>query len=90
MFGTKSEKVSREIEQLELKLEELETNEPSASQHPQRQALREKEASAIAGASATRSAHAFACRRCMPGVWQRVAKLGEDVSEILESRPASR
>jgi Transposase C of IS166 homeodomain len=27
MFGTKSEKIAREVEQLELKLEELETGE---------------------------------------------------------------
>jgi Transposase C of IS166 homeodomain len=27
MFGTKSEKIAREVEQLELKLEELETSE---------------------------------------------------------------
>jgi hypothetical protein len=34
MFGTKSEKVTREIEQLELKLEELETRQSERAATP--------------------------------------------------------
>ena len=39
IFGTKSEKVSRDIEQLELKLEELETQQAEPSPQPYRQVL---------------------------------------------------
>jgi transposase len=92
IFGTKSEKVTREIEQLELKLEELETGQAervttastantSAKTKPKRHPLPEH---------LPREVHTHlpaegACPDC-GGV---LRKLGEDVSEILERVPAS-
>jgi transposase len=91
MFGTKSEKITREIEQLELKLEELEVrkaeraearpgSEPP-SKRPSRQPLPEH---------LPREVHvhmpdADTCTACGGGL----SKLGEDVSEMLEYVPAS-
>src|ERR1700759_2318942 len=91
MFGTKSQKITREIEQLELKLEELEVrkaeraeagpgSEPSR-QRPSRQPLPEH---------LPREVHVHmpdqdACTACGGGL----SKLGEDVSEMLEYVPAS-
>src|SRR5246500_1345810 len=91
MFGTKSEKITREIEQLELKLEELEVrkseraeaepgSEPSR-QRPSRQPLPEH---------LPREVHVHmpdrdTCTACGGGL----SKLGEDVSEMLEYVPAS-
>jgi transposase len=91
MFGRKSEKVAREIEQLELKLEELETR------HAERGA-----ATAVSSPSKNkptrgplpehlpREVHTHlpaedACPECGGGL----RKLGEDVSEILEYVPES-
>jgi hypothetical protein len=91
MFGTKSEKITREIEQLELKLEELEVREAERaeagpgseppSKRPSRQPLPEH---------LPREAHvhmpaADTCTACGSGL----SKLGEDVSEMLEYVPAS-
>jgi transposase len=87
MFGTKSETIAREVEQLELKLEELETSEAA---HPP---------AATAPTSATRQKRK---RRPLPEHLPRetlmhmpteeacsacggqLSKLGEDVSEMLE------
>jgi len=90
MFGTKSEKVTREIEQLELKLEELETQQ------------RERTATAVATDTTNkptrrplpehlpREVHTHlpqqdSCSEC----GGELRKLGEDVSEMLEYTPAS-
>jgi transposase len=91
MFGTKSEKITREIEQLELKLEELEVREAERaearpgseppSKRPSRQPLPEH---------LPREVHVHmpdrdTCTACGSGL----SKLGEDVSEMLEYVPAS-
>ena len=91
IFGTRSEKVSREIEQLELKLEELETHE----------------AERVTAITANTPAKAKPIRRPLPEHLPRemhthlpaedacpdcgglLRKLGEDVSEILERMPAT-
>jgi hypothetical protein len=70
MFGTSSERVTREIEQLELKLDELEAARAardvaeavsiaSSSRPAPRPLIR---------ASDAQSAHPPACRRVLPGV----------------------
>ena len=92
IFGTRSEKVSREIEQLELKLEELETQQAErvtastetsapAKAKPVRRPLPEH---------LPREVHTHlpgedACPDC----GGQLRKLGEDVSEILERVPAT-
>ena len=92
LFGTKSEKISREIDQLELKLEELET------QQAERVAA-SPETSASAKASPARRplpehlprevhTHLPGEEAC-PDCGGQLRKLGEDVSEILERIPAT-
>src|ERR1700758_2885550 len=91
MFGTKSEKVTREIEQLELRLEELETrrSEPPATTaavpdpkgRPTRRPLPDH---------LPREVHMHlpqqdSCSQC----GGELRKLAEDVSEMLEYVPAS-
>jgi transposase len=91
MFGTKSEKITREIEQLELKLEELEVrkaeraearpgSEPP-SKRPSRQPLPEH----LPREVHVHMPNADTCTACGGGL----SKLGEDVSEMLEYVPAS-
>ena len=98
-FGRKSEKIQREIEQLELQLEELETG------HAEKQKQTENTlapAAAAVFAAATRKPR----RRALPDHLPRevevhepeekgcpacggsLSKLGEDVSEVLEYVPA--
>ncbi len=92
VFGTKSEKVTREIEQLELKLEELETqqaervtaattaNTPAKSK-PTRRPLPEH---------LPREVHThLPAEDACPDCGGELRKLGEDVSEILERVPAT-
>ena len=92
IFGTRSEKVSREIEQLELKLEELETqqaervtaaitaNTPAKSK-PIRRPLPEH---------LPREVHRhMPAEDACPDCGGELRKLGEDVSEILERVPAT-
>ena len=92
IFGTKSEKVSREIEQLELKLEELETQRAE-------RVTASTEASAPAKTKPVRRplpehlprevhTHLPAEDAC-PDCGGQLRKLGEDVSEILERVPAT-
>src|SRR5271168_2224465 len=79
IFGTKSEKVSREIEQLELKLEELESQRAervTASTEVSAPAKIKPVRRPFAGTSAARGPHASACRRCMPGLRRSVAQAG--------------
>jgi transposase len=92
IFGTKSEKVTREIEQLELKLEELETGQAervtaattsstSEKTKPKRRPLPEH---------LPREVHThLPAEDACPGCGGELRKLGEDVSEILERVPAS-
>src|ERR1700751_4869039 len=91
MFGTKSEKVMREIEQLELKLEELETRQsertstpaavPDAREKPTRRPLPDH----LPREVHTHLPQQDGCSRC----GGELRKLGEDVSEMLEYTPAS-
>jgi transposase len=92
MFGQKSEKLLRQIDQLELELEELHINQgerasvvdvqESSTRHaPRRRALPEHLPHDIH----EHLPDAVACPDC-GGAWK---KLGEDVSEVLEYLPAS-
>lgn len=92
IFGTKSEKVSREIEQLELKLEELESQQAErvtaatptstpAKAKPVRRPLPEHLPREV-------HTHLPAEDGC-PDCGGQLRKLGEDVSEILERVPAT-
>ena len=91
MFGTKSEKVTREIEQLELKLEELETRRseppatpaavPDAKGKPTRRPLPDH----LPREVHTHLPQQDGCSQC----GGELRKLGEDVSEMLEYTPAS-
>ena len=92
MFGTKSEKIAREVEQLELKLEELETGEaarpPAAA--PTNSTARRKRKRRPLPEHLPRETHTHmpaeeACSAC----GGQLCKLGEDVSEMLEYIPAS-
>ena len=92
MFGTKSEKIAREVEQLELKLEELETSEaarpPAAaptSSTPRRKPKRRPLPEHLPRETHTHMPAEEACSAC----GGQLSKLGEDVSEMLEYIPAS-
>lgn len=87
-FGRRSEKLDREIEQLELRLEELQvsalpaaplTSEKPTAQVPVRRALPDH-------LPRTRIEHAPAC--ACPDCGAAMRKIGEDVSEILDYVPA--
>ena len=87
-FGHRSEKLDREIEQLELRLEELQVSavpaaplsvEKPAAQVPVRHPL-------PAHLPRTRIEHAPAC--ACPDCGAAMRKIGEDVSEILDYVPA--
>jgi transposase len=91
MFGAKSEKVTREIEQLELKLEELETRQSErtattaavtyATNKPTRRPLPEH----LPREVHTHLPQQDSCSEC----GGELRKLGEDTSEMLEYTPAS-
>jgi transposase len=91
MFGTKSEKVTREIEQLELKLEEMETRQAEhartkptvtdAKNKPTRRPLPEH----LPREVHTHLPQQDSCTQC----GGELRKLSEDVSEMLEYVPAS-
>jgi transposase len=92
IFGTRSEKVSREIEQLELKLEELETQQservtasPQTSAQPKAKPIRRPLPEHLPREVHT---HLPAEDEC-PDCGGKLRKLGEDVSEILERVPAT-
>ena len=92
MFGTKSEKIAREVEQLELKLEELEASEaahppaaaPTADTH-RRKRKRRPLPEHLPRETHTHMPAEEACSAC----GGQLSKLGEDVSEMLEYLPAS-
>ncbi len=91
MFGTKSEKVTREIEQLELKLEEMETRQAEharttptvtdAKNKPTRRPLPEH----LPREVHTHLPQQDSCTQC----GGELRKLSEDVSEMLEYVPVS-
>jgi transposase len=91
MFGTKSEKVAREIEQLELKLEELEVRKAEraeagpGSEPPSRRPSRQPLPEYLPREVHVHMPDADMCTAC----GGELSKLGEDVSEMLEYVPAS-
>jgi len=92
MFGTKSEKIAREVEQLELKLEELETSEaarpPAAA--PANSTARRKQKRRPLPEHLPRETHThMPAEETCPACAGQLSKLGEDVSEMLEYIPAS-
>lgn len=103
-FGRKSEKIAQQIEQLELKLEELQT-ERGAEEEPQAEPVSDPQEPATAAdqvPTATRSSRRalpehlprqtrthMPAEACCPECGGTLSKLGEDVSEVLEYVPAS-
>ena len=98
-FGRKSEKIERQIEQLELKLEELQSNrgesepvvdstiEPTPATTP---AATAKPARRPLPAHLPReNRNHVPAEQCCPDCQGLLKKLGEDVSEVLEYVPAS-
>jgi transposase len=94
-FGCKSEKVERQIEQLELKLEELETSraeheqeqepaQPSTARRGKKHSRRPLPAHLVRVTKVHEPAHQ-SCPQC-GGALQ---KLGEDIAEVLDFIPAS-
>jgi transposase len=88
IFGTKSEKVAREIEQLELKLEELETGKAErisaatkTDAPPRNKATRRPLPAHLPREVHTHLPAEGACPDC----GGELRKLGEDVSEILDA-----
>lgn len=92
-FGRKSEKLDDQIEQLELKLEELQTDEgqaiaADAIESPKKRASRPARKPLPDHLPRDIVDHAPAETAC-PACGGALAKLGEDVSEMLEYVPAS-
>src|ERR1700729_374997 len=92
MFGTKSEKIAREVEQLKLKLEELETSEaarpPAAA--PANSTARRKQKRRPLPEHLPRETHThMPAEETCPACAGQLSNLGEDVSEMLEYIPAS-
>ena len=91
VFGTSSEKVTHEIEQLELKLEELEVRTAeraearSSSDSPSKRSSRQPLPEHLPREVHVHMPQADACSSCGGAL----RKLGEDVSEMLEYVPAS-
>jgi transposase len=97
-FGRKSEKLQRQIEQLELRLEELEANRSAKPFAPEQPAAAPTLAASPAAKPTRRSlpdhlprqTHTHAPRETVcPECQGDLRKLGEDVSEMLEYVPAS-
>jgi transposase len=92
IFGTKSEKVTREIEQLELKLEELETGKAERVSAATKTDTppRNKPTRRPLPAHLPREVHThLPTEKTCPDCGGDLRKLGEDVSEILERIPPS-
>src|SRR6201996_7288635 len=92
MFGKKSEKIARQVEQLELKLEELQVREAqrteaaaATSEAPRQRAKRKPLADHLPSETHVHMPAEQACSAC----GSELSKLGEDVSETLEYVPAS-
>jgi transposase len=94
MFGRKSEKIAHEIEQLELKLEELEAvraQEASVEPTPARSDQRStRPARRPLPEQLPREIHVHECGITVcPGCGGELHRFGEDVSEVLDYVPAS-
>lgn len=92
-FGRKSEQLDGQIEQLELKLEELQTDEgqslqPDAGQAPKKRAARPARKPLPDHLSRDERVHLPDDVVC-PGCGSALARLGVDLSEMLEYIPAS-
>ena len=98
-FGRRSEKVTRQIEQLELKLEELETSRAEDTAQAESQPPAKAASSPAKAADRRRRplpdhlprkvhTHMPAADNC-PDCGGTLKKLGEDASEVLEYIPAS-
>jgi len=98
-FGRKSEKIERQVEQLELELEDLETAKATQLEELERRLESAQAAAVVAIRKPVRRAlpdhlprevetHAPAAQDC-PACGSELNKLGEDVSEVLEWIPAS-
>jgi transposase len=95
-FGRRSEKIDRQIEQLKLKLEELEASRAEAAPQPPSQPLSsatvapvpKKRQSLPEHLPRVTQTHLPAQQSCA-GCGGTMKKLGEDVSEMLEYIPAS-
>ena len=92
-FGRKSEKVDGQIEQLELKLEELQTDEgqsiaPQVPETPSKRKIRPVRKPLPEHLPRDVQLHMPAETAC-PTCGSALARLGEDVSEMLEYVPAS-
>ena len=92
-FGRKSEQLDGQIEQLELKLEELQTDEgqslaPDVPEAPKKRAARPARKPLPEHLPRDVQEHMPAAVAC-PDCGGALAKLGEDVSEMLEYVPAS-
>ena len=97
-FGQSSERIEREIEQLELKLEEIETtasdaSEPASAANPEpdpapleagEKKLRRKLPEHLPRREERHEPAASICHRCGA---ERLRKVGEDVTEVLEYVP---
>ena len=95
-FGRRSEKVERQIEQLELKLEELEANRGESAPAVQQPAAASTSAPAARPARRPLPEHLprqiethTPAEQACPQCGGTLARLGEDVSEMLEYVPAS-
>jgi transposase len=92
IFGKKSEKVTHEIEQLELKLEELEAHESEriAARPARHSPTKPKPARRPLPDHLPREVHThLPAEHACPECGSELRKLGEDVSEILERVPAT-
>jgi transposase len=98
-FGRKSEKIDRQVEQLELELEELESAKAARLEELERKLEPVKAAAVAAAKKPVRrplpehlrrevETHMPAAQGC-PACGAELNKLGEDVSEVLEWVPAS-
>jgi len=90
-FGQSSEKLAREIEQLELELDELHEDEAvQAAEHPAAaQALIEKPARRPLPPHLPRETAVYEPSCTCPNCGGAMRRLGEDVTEVLEYVPAS-
>lgn len=90
-FGQKSEKLDKQIEQLELRLEDLEANQTAHASFPSTATRRpvSKPARKPLPEHLPREIETYAPRQeCCPDCGAALRLLGEDVSEVLEYVPA--
>src|SRR5215475_5464720 len=95
-FGPRSEKHTQDIQQLELRLEDLEANQAAAEPPPvvpamiaQKQSVRRKPARRPLPATLPRETETIAPgHEACPDCGGKLRPLGEDVSEVLEYVPA--